>query len=218
MNFKFLLPVVLAGSFGVATAATALTITEEAGSNLQSFSYVIDADTLTIDLFEVWGPGTSADVVLKFDGWSYGSRSWTVNKYVTNETGSEWMSFSNELLDADQAGSDDQDGLSFAQLGVPLRPRSSDVFASVVADELDTRDFLLFGDGDVASGQSVFMTFGLTARRGGDDDNVNPFYLRQSETLAGVPEPATWAMLISGFGMVGFAMRRRRTTPVSVLA
>ncbi len=26
----------------------------------------------------------------------------------------------------------------------------------------------------------------------------------------GVPEPATWAMLISGFGMVGFAARRRR--------
>lgn len=28
---------------------------------------------------------------------------------------------------------------------------------------------------------------------------------------AAVPEPATWAMLIAGFGMVGFAMRRRRT-------
>jgi hypothetical protein len=32
-------------------------------------------------------------------------------------------------------------------------------------------------------------------------------------TVAGgsfVPEPATWAMLITGFGMVGYAMRRRR--------
>ena len=27
-----------------------------------------------------------------------------------------------------------------------------------------------------------------------------------------VPEPATWAMLIAGFGMVGFAARRRRST------
>ena len=33
-------------------------------------------------------------------------------------------------------------------------------------------------------------------------DTSTPFIL--------VPEPATWAMLISGFGMVGFAMRRRR--------
>ncbi|PZO87778.1 MAG: hypothetical protein DI623_14055 [Sphingomonas sanxanigenens] len=29
---------------------------------------------------------------------------------------------------------------------------------------------------------------------------------------ASVPEPATWAMLIAGFGMVGAAVRRRRTT------
>ncbi len=27
----------------------------------------------------------------------------------------------------------------------------------------------------------------------------------------GIPEPATWAMLIAGFGMVGFAARRRRS-------
>lgn len=33
---------------------------------------------------------------------------------------------------------------------------------------------------------------------------------------AGVPEPATWALLMTGFGMVGFAMRRR--TPNAVTA
>lgn len=31
-----------------------------------------------------------------------------------------------------------------------------------------------------------------------------------SVTVTGVPEPATWAMLITGFGLVGSAMRRRR--------
>jgi hypothetical protein len=30
-------------------------------------------------------------------------------------------------------------------------------------------------------------------------------------TLTSVPEPATWAMLISGFGLLGLAARRRRT-------
>ncbi len=33
-----------------------------------------------------------------------------------------------------------------------------------------------------------------------------------------VPEPATWAMLIAGFGLVGAAMRRQRAVPVRVLA
>jgi len=29
-------------------------------------------------------------------------------------------------------------------------------------------------------------------------------------TAAGVPEPATWAMMIAGFGMSGAMIRRRR--------
>ncbi len=29
-------------------------------------------------------------------------------------------------------------------------------------------------------------------------------------TAAAVPEPATWALMLAGFGMVGYAMRRRR--------
>lgn len=29
----------------------------------------------------------------------------------------------------------------------------------------------------------------------------------------GVPEPATWAMMLAGFGMIGFAIRRRRQQP-----
>lgn len=33
---------------------------------------------------------------------------------------------------------------------------------------------------------------------------------------AAVPEPATWAMLVTGFGVVGFGMRRRRKTSTGV--
>ena len=38
--------------------------------------------------------------------------------------------------------------------------------------------------------------------------------------ISGIPEPATWAMMISGFGMIGGAMRynRRRTVKVSYAA
>lgn len=35
---------------------------------------------------------------------------------------------------------------------------------------------------------------------------------------AAVPEPSTWAMMLLGFGAVGFAMRRRRTPKLAQLA
>ncbi|TRW18484.1 PEP-CTERM sorting domain-containing protein [Glacieibacterium frigidum] len=35
------------------------------------------------------------------------------------------------------------------------------------------------------------------------------------ETLAFVPEPGTWAMMITGFGLVGSAMRRRTLKTVT---
>ncbi len=34
-------------------------------------------------------------------------------------------------------------------------------------------------------------------------------------TVGGVPEPASWAMLLAGFGMVGFAMRKRTSGVVT---
>jgi hypothetical protein len=36
-----------------------------------------------------------------------------------------------------------------------------------------------------------------------------------NNALAAVPEPATWAMMIAGFGMVGFSMRRARKLNIS---
>lgn len=52
-----------------------------------------------------------------------------------------------------------------------------------------------------------------------DADKVDPTFMGRDFTSNGVgtfaavvPEPATWAMLISGFGLVGFAARRRRET------
>lgn len=46
---------------------------------------------------------------------------------------------------------------------------------------------------------------------------VNPVNNQRQVFLAaaGVPEPATWAMLIAGFGMVGGTMRTRRRTKLS---
>lgn len=50
-------------------------------------------------------------------------------------------------------------------------------------------------------------------------DNGNPAIVASSigEISAGVPEPATWAMMLTGFGLIGGSMRRRRA-PSAVLA
>ncbi len=188
-----------------APASAVITISEYSG-NLSSFSYSVNTVSKTITIYETWGPQTLQNVLLKVEGWPYGLGSWVVDKYVTNDTGRVWENFSHELLQSDRSLSPDNDGLSFAQLGVPNRPRNSDLFGTVVADELAYRDFLMFKNGTVADGQTVFFTYGLTSRR--DTEDTNPFFLRQAQP--GVPEPATWAMLITGFGLVGFAARRRK--------
>lgn len=51
----------------------------------------------------------------------------------------------------------------------------------------------------------------------GGPGGVPPFALLDSVSVqsATVPEPASWVMLIGGFGLVGASMRRRRNTVVS---
>lgn len=69
--------------------------------------------------------------------------------------------------------------------------------------------FAQFGGQTVFSGSlsnPVFMpgTFNFTGFSSGT--------LTVSEVAAAVPEPATWAMMIGGFALVGSTMRRRKTS------
>ena len=50
------------------------------------------------------------------------------------------------------------------------------------------------------------LHFWLDTQAGPNDEGTS-----YSFTLAAVPEPATWAMMIAGFGMAGAALRRRQT-------
>jgi len=47
----------------------------------------------------------------------------------------------------------------------------------------------------------------FTATPGGDPND----YHGNFQLTAAVPEPATWAMMLAGFGMLGFALRRRHS-------
>ncbi len=62
--------------------------------------------------------------------------------------------------------------------------------------QLRTVDFVTTG------GALTFSAIGNSDGVGGYLDDI---------TISAVPEPATWGLMIAGFGMVGFAARRRRT-------
>ena len=77
-----------------------------------------------------------------------------------------------------------------------------------------------FVDGKIASVTSYGLSFGTAwgdCRTGlnsscGEFNGFVPVYIHRNfiANAMAVPEPATWAMLISGFGLVGAAMRRQR--------
>jgi hypothetical protein len=71
-----------------------------------------------------------------------------------------------------------------------------------------------------ASNRRVFFTFApaenAMALRLRSTGNAFEFDSIAAQAIPGaVPEPATWAMLIAGFGMVGFALRRRKVATVA---
>ena len=84
-----------------------------------------------------------------------------------------------------------------------------------VRDNLVTFSDLYRGRGDViwtgAIEAPVFKTGSFTLTDAGGATNGT---LTISAVNA-VPEPASWAMLIAGFGLTGAAMRRRRTSAVA---
>jgi len=53
---------------------------------------------------------------------------------------------------------------------------------------------------------------------GGDDSNIAGTFSQivPTSVTASVPEPATWAMMLAGFAMVGFGLRSRRKQTVRV--
>jgi hypothetical protein len=65
---------------------------------------------------------------------------------------------------------------------------------------------------------AVGQTFGfrwMDVNSGGNDHGLAMDNLSISATTAAVPEPASWAMMLFGFGLIGSAMRRAKRTTVA---
>ena len=64
-----------------------------------------------------------------------------------------------------------------------------------------------------AASQSVSMNIGVVGTNGPGHGQVT---ITQLSAPPSVPEPATWAMMLMGFGAVGFVARRRRAERVPI--
>jgi hypothetical protein len=70
-----------------------------------------------------------------------------------------------------------------------------------------TFDFIADGTSDTLS----FLSTGVGGAA------LPPFSLLDSVDIKGVPEPSTWAMMVLGFSLLGYASFRRRRTAVSIV-
>ncbi|MEI6418522.1 MAG: PEPxxWA-CTERM sorting domain-containing protein [Sphingomonadales bacterium] len=124
-------------------------------------------------------------------------------------------------------------GNGYAQFEYYMRVAQSDTFgtfgngATIFADNFTTTGqyigFAGYDYGYYATGWksarlavnttatgSAFVTIGLHGDYGASSALVDNVRITSMQLGAAVPEPASWAMLIAGFGLAGGAMRRRR--------
>ncbi len=85
--------------------------------------------------------------------------------------------------------------------------------ASPVLVNNHTNYLVTGGTGKFAGASGAFTATGTLELASGL--NINTQAISGTIDAPAIPEPATWAMLIAGFGLVGSVARRRRTSAVS---
>ncbi len=102
-----------------------------------------------------------------------------------------------------------------AQSGVPLGSNSGDCYAAGCG-----YTGWINSTYSIADAGNYVLAFGVSNWLDTSYDSGMAF---SGITVAGVPvdnavpEPGTWAMMLMGFGAVGFAMRRRKPAPKALL-
>ncbi len=94
----------------------------------------------------------------------------------------------------------------FSASQVPAKIEGLAFGADVTLNGVNTHTLFIANDNDfaAASGDNRFFVFGVTDA---DLAGVNASYVAQA--LDAVPEPGSWAMLVTGLGMLGLSTRRR---------
>ena len=131
---------------------------------------------------------------------------------TTNTAGSvsPWFEFSN-----DQTGN-----YTFALITstpgatVTLEQLLAGGGSSIIQTVMGSGNSLTLNTGTLMAGTTYRFLYTFNAGTGGGTVSGNASFLQSSA----VPEPATWALMLIGFGGIGFAMRRRRTPVLAQIA
>lgn len=85
------------------------------------------------------------------------------------------------------------------------------LYGSYTATPTSASDLFLIGYGTTIAAGSARTLYGVINDSNYSDNPASAFTatLALNATPAGVPEPATWAMMIVGFGAIGGSLRRR---------
>lgn len=98
--------------------------------------------------------------------------------------------------------------VSFFALGTVIQGPANLGFNSFNDSIVDMSTSTLSTFAHTSSNLTFGLRFGGAGFQGGFDESWG--FDNLSITVAGIPEPANWAMLIAGFGLVGAMARRRR--------
>ena len=101
-------------------------------------------------------------------------------------------------------------GLTAAQ--IPAKIEGIAFGQDVIVNGVVMHTLFVANDNDFVpgvAGPNQFFVFGF-------QDGDLPGFVQQ-QIAAAVPEPGTWSMMLAGFGMVGVALRRRRTRLISAV-
>ena len=194
-------------------------------SGIDPGSFSVSIIGTTIQTTETWintGPG-----VISISGLD-SNTSYRLERNITNGSTLQWDSLAFELLDpignsndsgdpaplpshvpAGFSTSNDFDLLSFDQGGTI--PRSSTIFATVIADELtDRRDFLDFIDGTLTAGATdTLLIVGLGDRLASGSNQPFLLFGLANELFSDdqdIPTPATGLLFVGGLMLI----RRRK--------
>ena len=190
--------------------ATDLTVTSLAGWTVtgnvdvvDSGTYAIDCDVKCVDLDGTKGPGALLSNAIAFSAGKLITVSFDLSG---NQRDSSSDDFGASILFGQPTSGylDSVSGPVDFSFGAVLSMLGGTAYVESIPGD---RPFFTYSYSFVANNSGTFQLGFQTLSA----DNIGPVLDNVLVSQAGgVPEPATWALLIAGFGMVGATMRRRR--------